>query len=102
MSFVLLLDPTKDRDGVLHGRLVDEHLLKPAFECGVLLYVLAVLVERCRTDHAQFPSSKHGLEHVSGIHRRVTAGARTDNGVKFVDERDYLTVGLLDLIEDRL
>ena len=52
MSFVLLLDPTKDRDGVLHGRLVDEHLLEPAFECGILLYVLAVLIECCRTDHA--------------------------------------------------
>ena len=75
-------------------------MLEPAFECGVLLYVLAVLVECCCTDHAQFASSKHGLEHVSGIHRRVAAGARTDNGVKFVDESDYLTVGLLDLIED--
>ena len=100
MSFVLLLDPAKDRDGVLHGRLVDEHLLEPSLECGVLLDVLAVLIECCRTDHAQFASSKHGLEHVSGIHRRVAAGARTDNGVKFVDESDYLTVGLLDLIED--
>ena len=53
VHLVALLEAAQDGDGVLDGRLADEHLLEAALEGGVLLDVLAVLVERGGADHAQ-------------------------------------------------
>ena len=55
----------------------DVHLLEAALEGGVLLDVLAVLVERGGADHAQLAAGEHRLEHVAGVHRALgRAGAR--------------------------
>ena len=102
MRLVLLLDAAKDRDGVLDRGLAHEHLLEPPLERGILLDVLAVLVEGRRPDHAQLAAGKHRLEHVAGIHRTLAARACTDDRVELVDEGDDLAVGLLDLVEHRL
>ncbi len=48
VDLVPLLQPSEDGHGVLDGRLADEDGLEPAFERGVLLDVLAELVERGR------------------------------------------------------
>jgi hypothetical protein len=50
-------------------RLADEDLLEAALQRGVLLDVLAVLVERRRADHPQLAAGQHRLEHVAGVHR---------------------------------
>ena len=102
VRLVALLEAAQDRDGVLDAGLAHEHLLEPALQGGVLLDVLAVLVQRRRADHAQLAARQHGLEHVARVHRGVAAGARTHEGVDLVDERDDLAVRLLDLLEDRL
>ena len=47
VDLVALLQAAQDGDRRLDRRLVDHHLLEPALERGVLLDVLAVLVERC-------------------------------------------------------
>ena len=52
VHLVALLQPAQDRDRVLDRRLADVHLLEAALERGVLLDVLAVLVERRRADRA--------------------------------------------------
>ena len=83
-------------------RLADEDLLEAALEGGVLLDALAVLVERRGADHPQLAAGQHRLEHVAGVHRGVAAGARADDGVQLVDERDDLAVGVLDLGEHGL
>ena len=83
-------------------RLADEHLLEPALQRGVLLDVLAVLVERRRADHPQLAAGQHRLEHVAGVHRGVAGRAGADDGVQLVDERDDLAVAALDLVEDGL
>ena len=102
VRLVALLEAAQDRDGVLDAGLAHEHLLEPALQGGVLLDVLAVLVQRRRADHAQLAAGQHGLEHVARVHRGVAAGARTHEGVDLVDERDDLAVSLLDLLEDCL
>ena len=82
-------------------RLADVHLLEPALERGVLLDVLAVLVERGGADHAQLAAGEHRLDHVAGVHRALgRAGA--DDGVQLVDERDDLAGGVGDLLEHGL
>ena len=78
-----------------------EHLLEAALERGVLLDVLAVLVERGGADHAQLAAGEHRLEHVAGVHRALgRAGA--DDGVHLVDEGDDLALGVGDLLEHGL
>ena len=85
VDLVALLEAAQDRDRVLDRRLADEDLLEPALERGVLLDVLAVLVERGRADHAQLAAGEHRLDHVAGVDRALGA-ARADDRVQLVDE----------------
>jgi hypothetical protein len=83
------------------ARLAHEHFLEAALQRGVLLDVLAVFVERGRTDAMQLAARQRGLEHVAGIHRAFgLAGA--DHGVQFVDEQDDLAFLLGQVIEHGL
>ena len=82
-------------------RLADHHRLEAALERGVLLDVLAVLVERRRADGVQLAARQHRLQHVRRVHRAFgRAGA--DDGVQLVDEQDDLALGVGDLLEHRL
>ena len=69
-------------------RLVDDHRLEASFERGVLLDILAILVERRRADSTQLPAREHRLEQVRGVHRAL-GRAGTDDRVQFVDEQDH-------------
>src|SRR5690606_27161226 len=70
-------------------------------EGGVLLDVLAILVQRGRADGPQLAAGKLWLEQVRGIHSAL-AGAGTDDRVELVDEEDDLTGGLRDLLQESL
>ena len=72
VRLVALLEPAQDRDRVRDRRLADEHGLEAPLERGVLLDVLAVLVERGRADGAQLAASEHRLQQV----RRVDGAFR--------------------------
>ena len=87
MLLVLLLQAAQDGDGVLHRRLGDEDRLEAPGERGILLDVLAVLVERGGADAVQFAARQRGFQQVAGIHGAFgLAGA--DDGVQLVDEQD--------------
>ena len=87
VHLVALLQAAQDRDGVFDRRLVDQHFLEAPLERGVLLDVLAVLVERGRADAVQLAARQRGLEHVARVHGAFgLAGA--DHGVQLVDEQD--------------
>ncbi len=86
----------QDGDGVLHARLVDQDLLEAAFEGGVLLDVLAVLVEGGGADHVEFAAGEHRLEHVARVHGSF-GGACADDRVEFVDEEQDAPLGGLHL-----
>ena len=101
VHLVALLEAAQDADGVLDGRLADQHRLEAALQRGVLLDVLAVLVEGGRADHPQLAAGQHRLEHVAGVHRAL-ALAGADDGVQLVEEGDDLPVGVLDLLQDGL
>ena len=98
---VSLFEPTQDRDSVLHCRLVHHYRLETPFQRSVLFDVLAVLVERRRTDAVQLAPCKHRLEQVACVHRTVGL-ACTDDVVKLVYEQDYPPLGLLYLLNDSL
>ena len=101
VHLVALLEAAQDRDGVVDRRLAHVDLLEAALERGVLLDVLAVLVERGRADHAQLAAREHRLDHVAGVDRALGA-AGADDRVQLVDEGDDLAVAVDDLLEDGL
>ena len=76
--------------------LVDHDGLEAALQGGVLLDVLAVLVQRGRADHVQLAAGQHRLEHVARVHRAL-GGAGADHGVQLVDEQQDPALGGLDL-----
>ena len=80
--------------------MIDDHRLETPFERGVLLDVLAILVERRRADAVQLAARQHGLEQIARVHRTL-ALARTDDGVEFVDEENDAPVALFHLGEHR-
>jgi hypothetical protein len=55
---------------------LDHHRLEAPFERGVLLDVLAVLVERRGADAVQLAAGQHRLEHVAGVHRALGLARR--------------------------
>ena len=73
--------------------LADEDLLEAALERGVLLDVLAELVEGRGADEAQLTAGEHRLEHVARVHGRLAGGPGADDGVQLVDEGHDLAVG---------
>jgi len=72
--------------------------LEAALEGGVLLDVLAILVERRRTDAVQLAAGEHRLQEIARIHGAL-GGARADDGVELVDEEDDLALGRLNLLQ---
>ena len=101
VDLVALAQAAQDRDRLLDRGLVDEHRLEAPLQRGVLLDVLAVLVERRRADGVQLAARQHRLEQVGGVHRALRrAGA--DDRVQLVDEQDDLALGVLDLLEHGL
>src|SRR6185503_14689932 len=90
VDLVALLQAAEDRDGRLDGRLAHEDGLEAALEGGVLLDVLAVLVQGGGADAAELASSEGGLEQLGGVLGALAGGAGADHRVELVDEEDDL------------
>ncbi len=101
VNFVALLQAAQDRDRVLDRRLVDEHFLEAALQRGILLDVLAILVERRRADAVELAARERRLEHVAGVHRAFGL-ACADHRVQLVDEQDDAAFLLREVVEHRL
>jgi hypothetical protein len=97
---VALAEALQDLDAVGDGGLVDGDGLEASLEGGVLLEVLAVLVERGGADGLQLPAGQHRLEDRGGVDGAL-GGAGADQRVDLVDEQDDVAAGA-DLLEDLL
>ena len=102
MRLVPVAQPAQDGDRVVRGRLGHQDRLEPPGQRGVLLDVLAVLIQRGRADDVQLAAGQRGLEHVARVHPALAAGPRADQGVQLVDEDDQLVTVLADLVDDPL
>ena len=100
-SFVLLLQSPQDGDGRLHRRLVHQHLLEATLQRGVLLDVLAILVEGSGPDAMELAARKSRLEHVARVNRTLGL-ACTDHGMNLVDKDDDAPFLLSDFLQDGL
>ena len=81
-------------------RLVHLHRLEAALERGVLLEVLAVLIERGGTDRLELTAGEQRLEDAGRVDRAL-GGTRTHEGVDLVDEDDDVAARA-DLLGDLL
>ena len=101
VDFEFLLEAAQNGDGVVDGRLADQHGAEAARQGGVLFDVLLVFVERGGADAAQFAARQRRLEQVGGVDRAF-GRARADQGVQLVDEADDLAVGIDDFLDHGL
>ena len=102
MNLIALLQPTKDCDRGLHRGFAHKDLLKASLKCWVFFDVLAELIKRGCTHHAQFTASEHGLEHIAGVHRTFTCCSSTHDSVHLINKGDDLAVRFFDLGEHGL
>ena len=102
VDLVLLLQAAQDGDGVLNRRFGDQHRLETALQRGILLDVLAVLVQRGCADGVQLAASQGGLQHVARIHGAVARGTGAHDGMQLVDEQDDAALALLHLAQHGL
>ena len=100
IRLIIVRDAAHDGDGLLDRRLVDRHGLEPALERGVLFDVLAVFVERRRTDDLDLAARERGLQDVRRVHRALGV-ARADEVVYLIDDEDDVAK-LLDLFDEAL
>ncbi len=90
----------EDLDRVGQRRLTHLDRLEPTLERGVLLEVLAVLVQGRGTDRLQLTPGQHGLEDARRVDRALRR-TRSDQRVDLVDEQDDVAPGT-DLLEHLL
>ena len=100
VRLVAVAQPLQDVDRVGQARLGDLDRLEPALQGGILLEVLAVLVEGRRTDRLQLATSEERLQDGGRVDRALRS-ARTHEGVDLVDEDDDVAART-DLLRDLL
>jgi hypothetical protein len=100
VRFVAVAQTLEDVDGVRQRRLVHLDGLEPALESGILLEVLAVLIEGGRTDGLQLATGQERLEDRGRVDGAF-GGTGSDEGVDLVDEHDDVAAGA-DLLGDLL
>ncbi len=100
VRLVAVAQALEDVDGERHRGLVHLDGLEAPLQGGVLLEVLAVLVDRRGADGLQLAAGQHRLEDGGGVDGPL-GGARADQRVDLVDEEDDVAPSA-DLLEDLL
>ena len=68
-----------------------QHLLKTTFQSTVLLYILAILVQRRRPDTLNFSTSQRRFQHIGRI--QITPGTSgPDNRVNLINKQNNIPV----------
>ena len=87
VRLVAVAQAPEDLDRLLDASARHLDRLEAALEGGVLLDVLAVLVQRGGADGLQLTAGQRRLEDAGRVDRAF-GGARADEGVQLVDEQD--------------
>ena len=98
---VALLDAVEDVNGLLRGRLLHHDRLEAPLQGGVLLDVLAVLVQRRGANAAELTAGQGGLQDVARVHRAL-GGPRPHQCVQLVQEHDDVPLRGADLVHHPL
>ena len=97
---VALAQSVQHLDGILDAGFFYEHGREAAFQRAVFLHVIAIFVERRRSDDLHLAARQQWLHHIAGV-QRALCSAGTDEVVQFVDEEDNFTLGIGDFLHHR-
>ncbi len=101
MNLVAFLQSAQDGNSILDGRLLDQNRLETALQRRVFFDVLAIFIQRCRADTAQFAARQSRFEHIGSIHRPFRS-ARADHRMNFIDKENNLALGADDFLQHSL
>ena len=88
MNLIAFLESPEDRGSVFNARLIHEYSLKASFKRRVFFYILAIFVQRSRTNTMQLAAGQCRFQQVARIHRTFCfAGA--DEGMDLIDKKNY-------------
>ena len=97
---VFTFDVVQDLDGLLHGGLLYDYLLKTAVKGPVLFDMHPVFIQRGGTDALQFAPCQGRFEDIGSIQGTACPTCSND-GMYLIDEKYHVPV-LLQFIHDRL
>ena len=100
VRFIPIAKTLQNIDGHRHARLIDVDWLEASLEGGVLLDVLAILVDRGGTHRLELATGQHRLQDRGGVDGTL-CGTGTHERVDLVDEQDDVATGA-DLLEHLL
>mmetsp|Transcript_58007 Transcript_58007/g.135770 ORF Transcript_58007/g.135770 Transcript_58007/m.135770 type:complete len:227 (-) Transcript_58007:631-1311(-) len=101
MSLVCRAKSLQDLDALGHLGLLAVHALEPAFECGILLNMLRVLICCGCPNHLQLTTRKRGFQKVGRVHGGVcTCSTSSDNLMDLVDEEADVPLVTGHLVDD--
>ena len=98
---ILLFQTAQNGDGILNGRLGNQHGLETTSKRRVLFDIFAVLIQGCCPNGTQLTAGKCRLQNVACIHGTL-GGTGAHNGMQLVNEEDDATVGLADFLYNAL
>jgi len=101
VKFILLLDTAQNGDGIFNRWLTHKHRLETTGQCRIFLNVLAVLIQRGRTNTMQLTTCQSRLEQVGSVHRSVCLTS-ANKRMHFVDEQDDPAISGLHFIQNTL
>ena len=99
VNLILLFEAPQNRDRIFDRRLAHVNGLEATLERRILLDVLAILIERRRTDDVQLATRQRRLQHVGRVDRAL-GPTRADQRMQLVDEDDVAALGRRDFLEN--
>ncbi|MCB5293720.1 hypothetical protein BJQ90_03178 [Arthrobacter sp. SO3] len=100
VSLVPVAEALEDLDRVGDRWLLNLDRLETPFQRGILLDMLAVVIQRGGTDGLELTARQHGLQNRGRIDGAL-GGTGTDQGVDFINEQENVAAGA-DLLKDLL
>ena len=101
VRLVALLQAAQNGNRVFNIRLADKHNLEAPLQRRILLDVLAIFIERCRTDGTQLTTRQRRLQHIRGVDRAFRR-ACAHQRMQFIDEQDDLPLRIFNLFQHSL
>ena len=91
VSLIAILQTFQDLHGLFLRRLSHHNRLEATLQRGILLNVLAVLIDSSCTNHLEITPGQSGLQDVGSVCRTFRS-ASTDNRMQLINEEDDVAV----------
>ena len=98
VDFVAVLQAAQNRNRVFHARLAHQHFLETTFQRGIFFNILAVFVQRGRTDAVQFAARQGRFQHIARVHSAVCFTC-AHQCMNFVNKNQCIAIVLCQIVQ---